>query len=76
VLPENFKVGVQAVIVGTLSDQRTIDASNILLKCPSKYQDQQTSPELSYTFYAIIGLTAIAGTYVVTSVLRPFQKSL
>lgn len=76
-LPENFKVGIQAVIVGTLSSEKTLEASNILLKCPSKYADQsQTSSGFDYTFYAVVGLAAIVGTYVIIFVLRPFRKPL
>jgi len=76
-LPENFKIGIQAVIVGTLSSGKTLEASNILLKCPSKYSDQsQTGSGMDYTSYAGVGLAAIAGTYVVFFVLRPFRKPL
>ncbi len=76
-LPENFKVGIQAVIVGTLSSEKSIEASNILLKCPSKYGDQsQTSLGLDYTFYAVVGLVAIVGTYVMIFVLRSIRKPL
>lgn len=66
-LPENFKIGIQAVIVGTLSSGKTLEASNILLKCPSKYSDQlQAASGLDYTFYAGVGLAAIAGIYAVS----------
>jgi len=76
-LPENFQVGIQAVVVGTMSSEKTLEASNILLKCPSKYADQsQTSPGPEYTFYAIVGLAAIVGTYVMVFVLRTFRKPL
>lgn len=76
-LPENFKVGIQAVIVGTLSSEKSIEASNILLKCPSKYGDQsQTSLGLDYTFYVVVGLVAIVGTYVMIFVLRSIRKPL
>jgi cytochrome c-type biogenesis protein CcmE len=73
-LPENFKIGVQAVIVGTLSSGKTLEASNILLKCPSKYSDQSTQAASGpdYTFYAGIGAVAIVGICV----LRPIRKPL
>jgi len=76
-LPENFKIGIQAVIVGTLSGDKNLEASNILLKCPSKYGDQsQTTLGLDYTFYAVVGLVAIVGTYVMIFVLRSIRKPL
>jgi cytochrome c-type biogenesis protein CcmE len=68
-LPENFKIGIQAVVVWTLSSGKTLEASNILLKCPSKYSDQsQAASGLDYAgmFYAGVGLAAMAGTYAVS----------
>jgi cytochrome c-type biogenesis protein CcmE len=42
VIPDNFKEGMAVVVEGDLkSDRREFEASNILLKCPSKYEKAQ-----------------------------------
>ena len=61
--PQNFEMGIQAVIVGKLSNVDLIEASSILLKCPSKYTDEsQDNTGLNYVFYAVVAVAAILGT--------------
>jgi cytochrome c-type biogenesis protein CcmE len=75
-LPQNFAVGSQAVIVGTLSSGNTIEASNILLKCPSKYGDtSQTSAAFDYAFLATVAIAAIVGTSLLVLAVKASRKS-
>ena len=61
--PQNFEMGIQAVIVGKLLTADLIEASSILLKCPSKYSDEsQDNTGLNYVFYAVVAVAAILGT--------------
>jgi len=70
-LPQNFRIGAQAVVVGTLSNGNILEASSILLKCPSKYGDEsQDRAGLDYTFYATVGLVAIIGTCLLFFALK------
>ena len=58
--PQNFEMGIQAVIVGKLLTADLIEASSILLKCPSKYSDEsQDNTGLNYVFYAVVAVAAI-----------------
>jgi cytochrome c-type biogenesis protein CcmE len=62
-LPQNFAIGSQAVVVGTLLSASTIEASNILLKCPSKYGNtSQTATAFDYAFFATVAVATITAT--------------
>lgn len=39
--PQDFERGDKIVVVGKTIDKNTFEASQILLKCPSKYNDQK-----------------------------------
>lgn len=41
VMPQTFAEGIQVVAQGTYKSNNQLDASNILTKCPTKYQSQQ-----------------------------------
>lgn len=74
-LPQNFAIGSQAVIVGTLLSGSTIEASNILLKCPSKYGDTlQTSTAFDYAFFATVAIAAIVGTTLLVFTVKASRQ--
>jgi cytochrome c-type biogenesis protein CcmE len=76
-LPQNFKVGVQAVVVGTFSAEKTLEASNILLKCPSKYADQsQAGSGIEHASYTVAGFAPYAATCLMILVVRSLRKPL
>jgi cytochrome c-type biogenesis protein CcmE len=74
-LPQNFAIGSQAVIVGTLLSGNTIEASNILLKCPSKYGDtSQTGTAFDCSFFATVAIAAIVGTMLLVFAVKSSHR--
>ena len=49
VVPDSFKAGIQAVVLGKLNSEGIFEATELLAKCPSKYepvedQSKKTAP--------------------------------
>jgi cytochrome c-type biogenesis protein CcmE len=74
-LPQNFAIGSQAVIEGTLLNGNAIEASNILLKCPSKYGDaSQSGTAYDAAFFAIVGIAGIAGATLLVFAVKASRR--
>lgn len=68
--PQSLEQGSDIVVVGSLTEEGAIEASQIMVKCPSKYEgeDQQ---EVSHVFLAAMAIAALGVGYLVyTMVLR------
>jgi len=39
-VPDTFKEGADVVVTGTLNERGTVDASNVLAKCASRYEEK------------------------------------
>ena len=68
-LPQNFDEGKDVVVVGSPSSDGTLIASNILVKCPSKYESDTPPQENTHIFYTAIALAVLAGTYLATTIV-------
>lgn len=44
-LPDTFEEGVEVVAQGTVNDEYTLEADEVLVKCPSRYEGQGAHPE-------------------------------
>ncbi|MBU2634715.1 MAG: cytochrome c maturation protein CcmE [Nanoarchaeota archaeon] len=66
--PQNLEQGNDIVVVGSLTEAGLIEASQIMVKCPSKYEgeDQQ---ETSHVFLAAIAVAALGVGYLVFTVV-------
>lgn len=45
VIPDTFKAGIEAVVLGKLNSEGIFEASELLAKCPSKYEPVDEQPE-------------------------------
>lgn len=68
-LPQNFDQGKDVVVVGTLHEGEVLEASKILMKCPSKYEGERASLVGNHVFWAALGIAAVAVAYIVLTVL-------
>jgi cytochrome c-type biogenesis protein CcmE len=61
-LPQNFDEGKDVVIVGSLNGDATVEATQILVKCPSKYEGENPPQQNNHVFLTafVVGLVAIA----------------
>lgn len=64
--PPNFQEGGQVVVIGKLTSPSTIEASQMLVKCPSKYEGGGESLLADPIFLAaiLLGSGAIVGMAV------------
>ena len=62
-MPNGFDQGKDVVIVGTMKGDGTLQASQILVKCPSKYEGEGAGPLSDHIFLAAILLFSVAGVY-------------
>lgn len=64
--PQNFQEGIQAVVVGKLTSSSTMEASQMLVKCPSKYEggEQSLLAEPIFLTAILLGAGAIVGTVI------------
>ena len=44
VIPDTFKAGIQAVVLGKLNSEGIFEATELLAKCPSKYEPVDDQP--------------------------------
>ncbi|WP_168210840.1 cytochrome c maturation protein CcmE [Persicimonas caeni] len=44
-LPDTFEEGVEVVAQGTVNDSYTLEADEVMVKCPSRYEGQGPHPE-------------------------------
>jgi cytochrome c-type biogenesis protein CcmE len=51
VLPDPFAEGREVIVEGTVLAERRIEASNLTVKCPSRYQDGEMTEEESKKYY-------------------------
>jgi cytochrome c-type biogenesis protein CcmE len=74
-VPQNLRIGAQAVIIGRVSSGSVLEASSMLVKCPSRYADESRDHTgLDYTFYAVVGVVALLGIYLLVSMRRSSRK--
>ncbi len=67
-LPQNFKEGQEAVVIGKLVSPNAMEVSELLLKCPSKYEGGQASLLSEPVFIIALLLGVAAVVYSVFSV--------
>ncbi|UCG45773.1 MAG: cytochrome c maturation protein CcmE [Candidatus Bathyarchaeota archaeon] len=74
--PSNFEENIQVVVIGALVSPESIEASQMLVKCPSKYEGGEASLVTDPVFLAaiLLGCAAILGT-LGSIILRDRQKS-
>ena len=63
-LPQNFDEGKDVVVVGSLDGDDTVDARQILVKCPSKYEGEEAPQQNNHVFLAALGVAFIALGYL------------
>jgi cytochrome c-type biogenesis protein CcmE len=63
-LPQNFDEGKDVVIVGSLNGDETVEARQILVKCPSKYEGEETPQQNNHFFLATLGVALVAVAYL------------
>ena len=69
--PQNFNEGQQVVVIGRLVSLYHMDSSQMLVKCPSKYEGQQNSLLTDPIFVIAMVLGGIGLAYfVATTVLK------
>lgn len=67
--PQNFNEGQQVVVIGKLVSPYHMDSSQMLVKCPSKYEGQQNSLLTDPIFVIAMILGGIALVYFVTTTI-------
>ena len=70
--PQNLQEGGEVVVIGTLSSPNTIEALEMLIKCPSKYEGEEESLLSDPVFMAAILLGS--GTLVATVLSVGLQR--
>jgi len=63
-LPQNFDEGKDVVIVGSLSGDATVDATQILVKCPSKYEGETPPQQNNHVFLTALAFSLVAVAYL------------
>jgi len=66
--PQNLEQGSEVVVVGSLSEAGVIDASSLLVKCPSKYEGEDEQG-VSHVFLAGMAVAALGVTYLLYTML-------
>lgn len=66
-MPQNFKEGIQAVVIGRLLNPSQIDSSAILTKCPSKYERVEQSAAVDPIFIMAMILIGGVASYLIYS---------
>ena len=68
--PQNLEQeGNQVVVLGTLHDNGEIESSQLLVKCPSKYEGEEQQG-ISHVFLAAIGVALLGVGYLVLTMFN------
>ena len=57
-LPQNFDQSTQVVVIGSLTGDGYMESDQLLVKCPTKYESTEETPQ-SNTFYIAAMLVAV-----------------
>lgn len=68
-LPQNFDQGKDIVVVGTFKGGEAIDASKILMKCPSKYEGESAPLLGNHVFWVALVIALVAVVYLVITLV-------
>jgi len=66
--PQNFQEGTQVVVIGELISPNTLEAPQMLVKCPSKYEGGEKSLLTDPVFLTAVLLGFAAIIYIVVSI--------
>ncbi|MCW4048724.1 MAG: cytochrome c maturation protein CcmE [Candidatus Bathyarchaeota archaeon] len=67
--PQNLEQeGNEVVVIGQLSESGVLETSNLLVKCPSKYEEEGQSQGYSHIFLAAMGIAALGVAYIAFTV--------
>ncbi len=69
VTPQNLDEGKDVVAVGSLTGEATLDAEQLLVKCPSKYEGENPPQQNNPIFPATIALALLAFAYLAVTML-------
>ncbi|UCD44916.1 MAG: cytochrome c maturation protein CcmE [Candidatus Bathyarchaeota archaeon] len=67
-LPQNFDQGKDVVVVGSLRGGESLEASKILMKCPSKYESGSAPLLGNHVFWVALAMALVAVAYLVITV--------
>ena len=62
--PQNFDEGKDVVAVGSLTSEASLDAAQILVKCPSKYEGENPPQQNNHVFLAALALAILTLAYL------------
>jgi cytochrome c-type biogenesis protein CcmE len=67
--PQNFDEGKDVVAVGSLTGEASLEAAQLLVKCPSKYEGENPPQQNNHVFLAAIALAVLAFAYLAVTML-------
>jgi cytochrome c-type biogenesis protein CcmE len=62
--PQNFDEGKDVVAVGSLTGEASLEAAQLLVKCPSKYEGENPPQQNNHIFLTAVALAALAVVYL------------
>jgi len=65
--PQNFDQGREVVVVGSLTEEVNLEASKILVKCPSKYESEDSPLPSNHLFLTAMVIALVAAAYLVVT---------
>jgi cytochrome c-type biogenesis protein CcmE len=69
--PQNIEHSTSIVVVGSLDGEGALESNQLLIKCPSKYEEEDPSSQTSPVFMVAVGATALVLIYLgVTTLLK------
>jgi cytochrome c-type biogenesis protein CcmE len=67
--PQNLDEGKDVVAVGSLTGEASLEAEQLLVKCPSKYEGENLPQQNNPVFLAAIALALLAFAYLAVTML-------
>jgi len=62
--PQNFDEGKDVVAVGSLTGEASLEAAQLLVKCPSKYEGENPPQQNNHVFLTAVALAVLAVVYL------------
>lgn len=63
-LPQNFDQAEQVVVIGSVNDEGYVESNQLLVKCPTKYESTEETPQSNTFFIAAMLVGVLAVGYI------------
>jgi cytochrome c-type biogenesis protein CcmE len=67
--PQNIEQSTSIVVIGSLDNEGGLESNQLLVKCPSKYEEVDPTSQTSPVFFIAVGIIVLVLLYLIVTTL-------